>query len=70
MKASTEYHAYLLRLWREENATNWRATVQNPHTGERCSFASLPTLLTFLEEQTGESWVVVPKPDVERFTDS
>ncbi len=58
MKATTDYLAYLIRLWREENAPNWRATLQNPHTGERRSFADLPSLLAFLEEQTGEEWVL------------
>lgn len=63
MKASSDYLAYLLRLWREDNTTDWRATLQNPHTGERRSFADLPTLLAFLEEQTGERWVLHQEPD-------
>lgn len=58
MKASSEYFAYLLRLWREEHTVGWRATLQNPHTGERHSFADLPSLLAFLETQTGEQWVL------------
>lgn len=58
-KRSTEYHAFLLRLWRGGKSNSWRATLQNPHTGERLIFPSLDMLLTFLEEETGESWVHV-----------
>jgi hypothetical protein len=44
------YQAYLLRLWREgENAT-WRASLEDPRTGSRRSFATLEKLLTFLNE--------------------
>ncbi|MBN1993322.1 MAG: hypothetical protein JW953_11535 [Anaerolineae bacterium] len=48
------YLAYLLRLRRDNESTAWRATVENPHTGERQGFASLRQLIAFLEEQTGE----------------
>jgi len=58
MNSPPEYLAYLLRLWREESAAHWRATLQNPHTGERRSFADLHTLLAFLEAQTGERWLL------------
>jgi hypothetical protein len=51
---SYEYHAYLLRLWREEKVALWRASLENTHTGERRNFASLEKLLSFIEEQTGE----------------
>ena len=58
MKASSAYRAYLLRMWREGETKGWRATIQNPTTGERRSFANLSALLAFLEEQTGEKWVM------------
>lgn len=64
MTESTNYLAYLVRLWREGDDKTWRATVKNPHTGEQQSFATLPQLLAFLEKQTGEGWVVVEKEDV------
>ena len=73
MKGSTKYLAFLLRLWRGDDKKAWRATLQNPHTGERRSFADLPTLLAFLEEQTGEQWDVcsdefdVPEGGEDRF---
>ena len=49
---SPDYHAYLLRIWREEPAAPWRATLENAHTGERCSFASIDLLFLFLNQQT------------------
>ncbi len=54
MSLSPKYLAYLIRLWREGDSKSWRATLQNPHTGERRSFSDLATLLSFLEEQTHE----------------
>ncbi len=53
-----DYLAYLLRLWRvndngESQQAVWRASVENPHTGERRGFASLDALLSFLRTETG-----------------
>jgi hypothetical protein len=42
------YYAYMLRLWREDAGSPWRATVQNPHTNEQKGFASVEELLDFL----------------------
>jgi hypothetical protein len=49
------YQSYLLRLWRARSGehTVWRASLENPHTGERVGFASLKQLLAFLEDQLG-----------------
>ncbi len=44
------YRAYLLRLWRTPEA-HWRASLEDPHTGERRAFATLVQLLVFLEEE-------------------
>jgi hypothetical protein len=50
-----DYFAYLLRLWREEGgeATRWRASVEDPHSGEKLGFAHLEELVAFLGERTG-----------------
>ncbi len=48
------YHAYLLRIWREEEGMPWRATLQNPHTGEQEGFASVEQLINFIRTKTGE----------------
>lgn len=44
------YQAYLIRLWQEDDHT-WRATLENPHTGERQAFADVEMLLTFIRNQ-------------------
>ena len=47
------YLSYLLRLWRadgEEGAT-WRASLENPQTGERRGFAGLDAMVAFLRQQ-------------------
>ena len=53
--AKREYMAYLLRMWRENKDSAWRALLVNPNNGEQAGFASLADLVTFLERQTGES---------------
>lgn len=48
------YHAYLLRLWLavEQEQVVWRASLENPQTGERLGFANLERLFVFLQDQT------------------
>ena len=53
--AKRDYMAYLLRLWREKSDGAWRALLENPNTGERAAFATLPELIAFLEGKTGET---------------
>lgn len=50
-----EYAAYLLRLWREKSSqtAGWRASLQDPHSGERVSFSSVERLFDFLRRETG-----------------
>jgi len=47
--------AFLVRLWQVDNHRHpiWRASIQDPHTGERLGFASLESLFAFLREQAG-----------------
>lgn len=47
------HHTYLLRLWRAEprQPAMWRASLENPQTGERFGFAMLEQLFVFLMEQ-------------------
>jgi hypothetical protein len=47
------YVSYLLRLWQETGGeTNcWRASLQDPLSGERVGFAHLDELVAFLREQ-------------------
>jgi hypothetical protein len=53
-EAQPDYLAYLLRLWRVNAAAGaWRASLEDPHTGEQHVFAGLEALFSFLEEETG-----------------
>jgi hypothetical protein len=47
------YLSYLLRLWQASSGGElaWRASLEDPHTGERCGFACLAELVTFLEKE-------------------
>ena len=47
------YLSYLLRLWQERATlpTTWRASLENPQTGERLGFADVAQLFAFLEAQ-------------------
>jgi hypothetical protein len=49
-----QYMAFLVRLWHidDHRPLVWRASVQDPHTGVRRSFADLESLFAFLREQT------------------
>ena len=49
------YHSYLLRLWSVpgEDEETWRASLENPQTGERHGFASLDAMVAFLRRQIG-----------------
>ena len=49
-----QYIAYLLRLWRAKHngQVEWRASLEEPHTGIRHGFATLDQLVAFLKEQT------------------
>lgn len=55
------YNAYLLRLWRDNEVMPWRAMLENPYTGEKQGFASLPLLFSYLETQTNSSVDTPPK---------
>jgi hypothetical protein len=44
------YRAYLLRLWRASEA-RWWASLEDAHTGQRRTFATLAQLVAFLEAQ-------------------
>ncbi|MCJ7435804.1 MAG: hypothetical protein MUO77_20170 [Anaerolineales bacterium] len=46
--------SYLLRLWRNTELSDsvWRASLENPMTGERKGFASIDELANFLKSVT------------------
>ena len=46
------YRSYLLRLWHAETLdVCWRASLEDPRTGERIGFACLEQLFAYLMEQ-------------------
>ena len=48
------YLSFLLRLWqvKQNDENGWRASLEDPHSGEVRGFASLALLWDFLCEQT------------------
>lgn len=54
-KGKGPYRAYLLRLWRvsDGESVDWRATLEDAHTGERHGFPTLEDLVTFFRLGTG-----------------
>ncbi len=48
--------SFLLRLWKEmqDGRQTWRASLEDPHTGERRGFTGLDPLVEFLRERTRE----------------
>lgn len=52
-KKFSRYHAYLLRIWRDDMFTVWRASLEDPHTGQTISFATIERLYDFLDEMMG-----------------
>jgi len=63
-KARTNYLAFLLRLWCEDDDATWRATLESSRTGERLGFADLAALLAFLRETTGSAGPAGSQPPV------
>ncbi len=49
------YVAYMLRLWQSGSQGGiplWRASLEDPATGERLSFGDINALFSFLTERT------------------
>jgi hypothetical protein len=53
--APADYHAGLLRLWREGAGGAWRASLQDAESGERLGFADLERLFAYLRRLTSET---------------
>ena len=50
----SRYLSFLLRVWPVNTDINavWRASLEDPHTGERHAFATMEDLFTFLGAET------------------
>lgn len=55
MKKSTNYQAYLLRLWREHQKGPWRASLEEAQSRKKRNFANVASLMAFIEKQTRDS---------------
>jgi hypothetical protein len=52
-----DYFSYLLRMWRTGENSAWRASLEDPQTGERVGFRSLEALWSFLWERTASTTI-------------
>lgn len=61
------YLAYMLRLWRgvTGGVSTWRASLEDPATGERRGFADLDQLFGYLAKRTDQSPDEAPSPPAE-----
>jgi hypothetical protein len=57
------YQSYLLRLWKDQNAPGWRASLQDVTTHECHNFANLSTLLSFIFGQVGQA-ILEDQPEI------
>ncbi|MBE2198291.1 MAG: hypothetical protein IAE79_06745 [Anaerolinea sp.] len=47
----TNYHAYLIRLWREDKQQPWRAELVSPQSGEARRFATPQQAYAYLQQK-------------------
>jgi hypothetical protein len=57
IKKHERYQAYLVRLWQVSGGERpaWRASIEDPHTGERRGFPNIASLFAFVNEQIGNA---------------
>jgi hypothetical protein len=46
-----DYFSYLLRLYQSGGKAGWRASLENPHNGQKMFFLHLEQLFSYLEDQ-------------------
>jgi hypothetical protein len=51
---NNHYFSYLLRIWLNTSTSRWRASLDNPHTGEKLTFPNLEQLCSFLDDECTE----------------
>jgi hypothetical protein len=47
----TNYHAYLIRLWRDDEQQPWRAELVSPQSGEARRFATPEQAYAYLQQE-------------------
>jgi hypothetical protein len=57
-----QYFSYMLRLWQavSEAGSPWRASLEDPRTGERQGFADLQGLFGYLAARTDKGGAETP----------
>jgi hypothetical protein len=50
----TNYHAYLIRFWRDDDHYPWRVALVLPQTGEQHYFATIEEVFTFLKKRLAD----------------
>lgn len=60
-KQGMDYIAYLLRLWRTEHSGPWKASLEDPHTGQRVGFSTVSALYAFLDQEITQVTLNQPK---------
>lgn len=52
-----DYMSFLLRIWKvnPKGKTEWRASLENPHTGSRYLFHDLSSLFLYLNDTVSDS---------------
>ena len=66
---SSNYHAFLLRVWREDGRAPWRAALENPHTGEKHTFTSPEQFWAYLQAQLDLPEATTPQRAEDDFTE-
>jgi hypothetical protein len=61
----TNYQAYLIRLWREDEAAPWRGELVSPRTGDKQFFATADQLFAFLADQLENSTMTEQQETIE-----
>ncbi len=62
MSPAPGYRSFLLRFWQADHL-HWRATLEDPHTGERRAFADVERLTEFLRGAVGRDFAPPPPSD-------
>ncbi|HEY52377.1 MAG TPA: hypothetical protein G4N94_02865 [Caldilineae bacterium] len=47
------YQAYLLRVWRDEDDSSWRAVLEDVHTNKKQGFRDIAELVQHFEQTFG-----------------
>lgn len=55
LPARKNYRSYLLRMWRDGEASDWRASLQDTATQQNRHFANLDLLVDFLYRQAKQT---------------